>query len=165
MTTALIFLNAMGFFACVILIAANGNQTPDVAIHFTRAIQSSIQMFVVGAGLPLVAWEIAAAEFDRSNAKVKLLESWTTYLLLIVSWALFFIAAWRLPTLISYGLRARVLLPIRNTIITRVTRDDAAVSIIARHACSACPSLREVAGAGAERVVRGQREPAPLPIQ
>ncbi|HXX49760.1 MAG TPA: hypothetical protein VEI98_00515 [Xanthobacteraceae bacterium] len=106
LTTALIFLNAMGFFACVILIAANGNQTPDVAIHFTRAIQSSIRMFVLGVGLPLAAWEIAAAEFDRSNAKVRLLESWTTYLLLVVSWALFFIAAWRLPTLIIYGLRA-----------------------------------------------------------
>jgi hypothetical protein len=106
LTTALIFLNAMGLFACLILIAANGNQTPDVAIHFTRAIQSSIRMFIVGVGLPLAAWEIAAAEFDRSSARVKLLESWTTYLLLIVSWALFFIAAWRLPTLIISGLRA-----------------------------------------------------------
>jgi hypothetical protein len=106
LTTALIFLNALGLLACVILIAANGNQTPDVAIHFTRAIQSSIRMFVVGAGLPLAAWEIAAAEFDRSNVKVRLLESWTTYILLIVSWALFFIAAWRLPSLIIYGLRA-----------------------------------------------------------
>ena len=105
LTTALIFLNAMGLFACLILIAANRNQTPDVAIHFTRAIQSSIRMFIVGAGLPLAAWEIAAAEFDRSNAKVRLLESWTTYLLMIVSWALFFIAAWRLPTLIISGLR------------------------------------------------------------
>jgi len=105
LTTALIFLNAMGLFACLILIAANGNQTPDVAIHFTRAMQSSIRMFIVGAGLPLAAWEIAAAEFDRSNAKVRLLESWTTYLLMIVSWALFFIAAWRLPTLIISGLR------------------------------------------------------------
>jgi hypothetical protein len=106
LTTALIFLNALGLLACVILIAANGNQTPDVAIHFTRAIQSSIRMFVVGAGLPLAAWEIAAAEFDRSNVNVRLLESWTTYILLIVSWALFFIAAWRLPSLIIYGLRA-----------------------------------------------------------
>ena len=59
--TALIFLNAMGIFACLVLIAANGNQTPEVAIHFTRAIQSSIRMFVVGTGLPLVAWEIAAS--------------------------------------------------------------------------------------------------------
>jgi hypothetical protein len=106
LTTALILLNALGLFACVILIAANGNQTPDVAVHFTRAIQSSIRMFIVGIGLPLVAWEIAAAEFDRSSVKVRLLESWTTYLLLIASWALFFIAAWRLPTLIIYGLRA-----------------------------------------------------------
>jgi len=106
LATALIFLNALGVLVCVILIAANGNQTPDVAIHFTRAIQSSIRMFVVGVGLPLVAWEIAAAEFDRSNAKVRIIESWTTYLLLIVSWALFFVAAWRLPTLIIYGLRA-----------------------------------------------------------
>jgi hypothetical protein len=103
--TALIFLNAMGLFACLILIAANGNQTPEVAIHFTRALQSSIRMFVVGTGLPLVAWEIAASEFDRSNAKVKLLESWATYLLLIASWALFFVAAWRLPSLIIDGLR------------------------------------------------------------
>ena len=105
LATALIFLNAMGLFACLILIAANSNQTPDVAIHFTRAIQSSIRMFILGVGLPLAAWEIAAAEFDRSNAKVKFLESWTTYLLMIVSWALFFIAAWRLPTLIISGVR------------------------------------------------------------
>jgi hypothetical protein len=48
LATALIFLNALGLLACVILIAANGNQTPDVAIHFTRAIQCSIRMFVVG---------------------------------------------------------------------------------------------------------------------
>jgi hypothetical protein len=106
LTTALIFLNAMGLFACLILIAANCNQTPDVAIHFTRAIKFSVRMFIVGVALPLAAWEIAAAEFNRSNVKVRLLESWATYLLLIVSWALFFIAAWRLPTLIIYGLMA-----------------------------------------------------------
>jgi hypothetical protein len=95
----------MGLFACLILIAANCNQTPDVAIHFTRAIQFSIRMFIVGVALPLAAWEIATAEFDRSNVKIRSLESWATYFLLIVSWALFFIAAWRLPTLIIYGLR------------------------------------------------------------
>jgi hypothetical protein len=106
LTTALLLLNAMGFFACVILIAANGNETSEAAIHFTRSIQSSMRLFVVGAALPLAAWEISAAEFDRSNVKVRLLESWTTYLLLIVSWALFFIAAWWLPTLIVHGLRA-----------------------------------------------------------
>lgn len=105
LTTALIFLNALGLFACLILIAATGNQTTDVAIHFTRAIQFSIRLFIIGTGLPLIAWEIAAAEFNRSNDKVKTLESWTTYLLLLASWALFFIAAWWLPTLIINGLR------------------------------------------------------------
>ena len=69
------------------------------------AIQFSIRMFIVGVALPLAAWEIATAEFDRSNVKIRSLESWATYFLLIVSWALFFIAAWRLPTLIIYGLR------------------------------------------------------------
>ena len=105
LTTALIFLNALGLFACLILIAAYGNQTTAVAIHFTRAIQLPIRLFIIGTGLPLVAWEIYAAEFSRSNDKIRTLESWTTYLLLIVSWALFFIAAWWLPTSIISGLR------------------------------------------------------------
>ena len=106
LTIALIFLNAMGLFACVILIAGDGNHTPDIAIHLTRAIQPSLRMFLLGVALPLIAWEIAASEFDRSSATVKSLESWATYLLVIVSWALFFIAAWRLPNLIIDGLRA-----------------------------------------------------------
>jgi hypothetical protein len=106
LTTALIFLNAMGLFACLILIAAHGNQTTEVAIHFTRAIQLSIRLFIIGTALPLIAWEIHAAEFNRVDDKVKTLESWATYLLLIASWALFFIAAWWLPTLIISGLRA-----------------------------------------------------------
>ncbi len=106
LTTALIFLNAMGIFACLILIAANGNQTPEVAIRFTRAIQFSLRLFVIGTGLPLIAWEIYAAELNRSNDTIRTLESWTTYILLIASWALFFIAAWWLPSLIISGLRA-----------------------------------------------------------
>lgn len=53
------------------------------------AIQFSIRMFIVGVALPLAAWEIATAEFDRSNVKIRSLESWATYFLLIVSWALF----------------------------------------------------------------------------
>jgi len=106
LSVALIVLNALGFFACVVLIAANGNQTTEVAIHFTRAIQSAIRMFIVGAGLPLVAWEFAASGFDRSKPTVKLIESWMTYLLLVLSWLLFFIAAWRLPSLIINGLNA-----------------------------------------------------------
>jgi hypothetical protein len=38
--------------------------------------------FAVAIGLPLIAWEIASSEFDRSNVTVKTLEAWATYLLL-----------------------------------------------------------------------------------
>jgi len=106
LSVVLIILNALGFFACLLLIAANGNQTTEVAIHFTRSIQPAIRMFIIGAGLPLVAWEFAASGFDRTSAKVKLVESWLTYILLVVSWLLFFVAAWRLPGLIIDGLSA-----------------------------------------------------------
>jgi hypothetical protein len=94
----------MGFFACLVLIAANGNQPTEVAIHFTRSIQPAIRMFIVGAGLPLIAWEFAASGFDRSNATVKLIETWLSFFLLVLSWLLFFIAAWELPTLIINSL-------------------------------------------------------------
>ena len=110
LSTALILLNAMGILACVILIATANNHAPEVAIQFIRAIQPSIRMFIVGVGLPLVAWEIAESEFYRSNDKFKLLESWTTFFLIIVSWSLFFIAAWRLPNLIVEGLKVSPLL-------------------------------------------------------
>ena len=79
LSVALIVLNAMGFFACLVLIVANGNQTTEVAIHFTRSIQPAIRMFIVGAGLPLVAWEFAASGFDRSNATVKFIKSWMSF--------------------------------------------------------------------------------------
>ena len=109
LSTALILLNAMGILACVILIAAANNHAPEVAIRFVRALQPSIRMFIVGVGLPLVAWEIAESEFYRSNDKFKLLKSWTTFFLIIVSWALFFIAALRLPSLIVEGLKVPLL--------------------------------------------------------
>jgi hypothetical protein len=109
LSTALILLNAMGILACVILIAAANNHAPELAIRFIRAIQPSIRMFIVGVGLPLVAWEIAESEFYRSNDKFKLLESWTTFFLIIVSWVLFFVAAWRLPSLIIEGLKVPLL--------------------------------------------------------
>ena len=109
LSTALILLNAMGILACVLLIAAANNHAPELAIRFIRAIQPSIRMFIVGVGLPLVAWEIAESEFYRSNDKFKLLESWTTFFLIIVSWVLFFIAAWRLPSLIVEGLKSPLL--------------------------------------------------------
>jgi hypothetical protein len=104
LSVALIVLNAMGFLACLVLIAANSNQTTEVAIHFTRSIQPATRMFIVGAGLPLVAWEFAASGFDRSNATMKLIESWMSFFLLVLSWLLFFIAAWELPSLIINGL-------------------------------------------------------------
>ena len=104
LSVALIVLNAMGLFACLVLIAANGNQTTEVAIHFTRSIQPAIRMFIVGAGLPLVAWEFAASGFDRSNATLKYIKSWMSFFLLVLSWLLFFIAAWELPSLIINGL-------------------------------------------------------------
>ena len=106
LSVALIVLNAIGFFACLVLIAANANQTTEVAIHFTRSIQPAFRLFVVGAGLPLVAWEFAASGFDRSKPAVKFIESWMTYFLLLISWLLFFIAAWLLPSLIINGLAA-----------------------------------------------------------
>jgi hypothetical protein len=89
LSTALIILNAMGVLACVILIAAANNHAPELAIQFVRAIQPSIRMFIVGVGLPLVAWEIAESEFYRSDDKFILLESWTTFFLIIVSWDCF----------------------------------------------------------------------------
>jgi hypothetical protein len=109
LSTALILLNAMGILACVILIAAANSHAPEVAIWFIRAIQPSIRMFIVGVGLPLVAWEIAESEFYRSNEKLRLLESWTIFFLIIVSWTLFFVAAWRLPSLIVEGLKVPAL--------------------------------------------------------
>jgi hypothetical protein len=79
--------------------------------QYGLSVQSpSIRMFIVGVGLPLVAWEIAESEFYRSNEKLKLLESWTIFFLIIVSWILFFVAAWRLPTLIVEGLKVPALL-------------------------------------------------------
>jgi hypothetical protein len=110
LSTALVLLNAMRILACIILIAAANKDAPEAAIWFIRAIQPSIRMFIVGVGLPLVAWEIAESEFYRSSEKLKLLESWTLLFLIIVSWALFFIAAWRLPSLIVEGLKVPALL-------------------------------------------------------
>ena len=96
-TAALIFLNAVGFLGCLILVATVGHQVPDVATWIIRAVHYSLQMFIFGALLPVIIWSIAASEINRSNFKVKLVEDWTRYFLLFVSGALFFIAASRLP--------------------------------------------------------------------
>jgi hypothetical protein len=95
--TALTFLNAMALFACVVLIAAATAKDPEIAVPITRAIQASVRMFVVGSSLPMVAWGISAMELNRSKAKVKLIESWAIYILLLISLMMFVVASWRLP--------------------------------------------------------------------
>ena len=66
--TALIFLNVMGFLACVALIAAAiSKDDPVVLAQVTNSVFVSVRMFVVGAAVPTVAWGIAALEFDRSG--------------------------------------------------------------------------------------------------
>src|ERR1700719_3185340 len=102
--TALTFLNAIGLFACMIVIAAATNKDPEVAVPITRAIQSSLRMFAVGAVLPSLAWGISAIEMNRSNARTKLIESWIMYLLLLTSLVMYVVASWRLPDSILIGL-------------------------------------------------------------
>ena len=93
--TALIFLNVMGFLACVALIAAAVPKDDAVVLaQVTNSVFVSVRMFVVGAAVPTVAWGIAALEFDRSHTKKRLLASAT---MLAVSLILFCVAGWRLP--------------------------------------------------------------------
>jgi hypothetical protein len=102
--TALTFLNAMALFACLILIAAATTKDAEIAVPITQAIQNSLRMFVVGAALPTVAWAISAMEMDRSKSKVKLIESWAMYILLLISLIMFVVGAWRLPASVLSGL-------------------------------------------------------------
>ncbi len=102
--TALTFLNAMALFACIILIAAATTKDTDIAVPMTRAIETSLRMFVVGSSLPTVAWAISAMEMDRSMARVKLIESWVMYVLLLISFVMFVVGAWRLPASVLSGL-------------------------------------------------------------
>jgi len=81
--TALIFLNVMGFLACVVLIAAAIPKDDAVVLaQVTNSVFVSVRMFVVGAAVPTVAWGIAALEFDRSHTKKRLLASATMSCLL-----------------------------------------------------------------------------------
>jgi hypothetical protein len=85
--TALIFLNVMGFLACVALIAAAISKDDAVVLaQATHAVFVSVRMFVIGAAVPTVAWGIAALEFDRSHTTKRSLAS-VTYVC----------AGWRLP--------------------------------------------------------------------
>ena len=101
--TALAFLNAMGLFSCIILIAAATIRDPAAAIAVTEALQLSIRLFVVGAALPAVAWGLSAMEMNRANDRVKMLESWAMYILLLASLVTFFVGSWRLPDSLLAG--------------------------------------------------------------
>ncbi len=105
LATILSIINAVGMLACLILIGAASQNDPLVGVHVTEAIRHSIRMFIIGAALPAVALGIAAAEFDRTSARIRLYESWATYLFLLVSFALFLIAGLRLPHSILRGLQ------------------------------------------------------------
>ena len=102
--TALTFLNAMALFACIILIAIAATKDTETAAAITRAIQTSLRMFVVGSSLPTVAWAISAMEMDRSNPRLKLIESWIMYVLLLISLVMFVVGSWRLPDSVLRGL-------------------------------------------------------------
>jgi hypothetical protein len=95
--TALTLLNAIGLLACTVLIAAAISRDPEIAVPMTQAIQSSFRMFAAGAVLPTLGWGISAIEMNRASAKVKLIESWALYILLLVSLVMFVVASWRLP--------------------------------------------------------------------
>ncbi len=96
--SALIFLNALGLAACVVLIAvALAKDDAALAGEVAQGTLLSLRMFVAGAALPTVAWGILAFEFDRSHTKKKLLESAAIYVLLLLSLIAFVVAGWRLP--------------------------------------------------------------------
>ena len=101
--TALTFLNAMGLFGCVILIAAATTRDPGAAVTITEALQLSVRLFIIGAALPAVAWGISAMEMNRANDRVKMFESWAMYILLLASLVTFVVGSWRLPDSILGG--------------------------------------------------------------
>jgi hypothetical protein len=102
--TALTLLNAIGLLACTILIAAAIGRDPEIAVPMTQAIQLPFRMFAAGAVLPTLAWGISAIEMNRASARVKLIESWALYILLLISLVMFVVASWRLPGTVLGGL-------------------------------------------------------------
>jgi hypothetical protein len=81
----------------MLMAAVISKNDPIVAEQVTRSIQLSFRLFVAGAGIPVVAWGIAALEINRAIRKVKLFEAAIIYFLVIISLILFVTAAWRLP--------------------------------------------------------------------
>lgn len=107
--SALIFLNVVGFLACIVLIAAALAKDDPVALgQATYSVFGPIRMFVIGAAVPTVAWGVAALEFDRSHTKKRWVASAAMYVLLLVSLALFCIAGWRLPKAFMDSLQVTV---------------------------------------------------------
>jgi hypothetical protein len=102
--SALTFLNALGLIGCTILMAGAISRDPTAAISVTQALQLSVRLFVVGCALPAVAWAISAMEMNRANDRVRMLESWAMYLLLLVSLGLFFVGSWRVPDSLLAGI-------------------------------------------------------------
>ena len=101
--TALTFLNALGLFGCMILMASAISRDPTAVTWVTQALRLSVRLFVVGCALPAVAWAISAMEMNRADDRVRMLESWAMYLLLLVSLGLFFMGSWRLPDSLLAG--------------------------------------------------------------
>jgi hypothetical protein len=79
------------------------SRDPTAAISVTQALQLSVRMFVVGCALPAVAWAISAMEMNRANDRVRMLESWAMYFLMLVSLGLFFVGSWRVPDSLLAG--------------------------------------------------------------
>lgn len=100
---SLTFLNALGLFGCIILMAGAISRDPTAAISVTQALQLSVRMFIVGCVLPPVTWAISAMEMNRANERVRMLESWAMYLLLLLSLGLFFAGSWRVPDSLLAG--------------------------------------------------------------
>jgi hypothetical protein len=101
--TALTFLIALGLFGCMILTAAAISRDPAAAITVIQGLQLSVRLFVIGSALPAVAWGISAMEMNRANDRVRVIESWAMYLLLLVSLGMFFVGSWRVPDSLLAG--------------------------------------------------------------
>jgi hypothetical protein len=100
---ALLFLNALGLFGCMILMAAAMSRDPAAAITVTQALQLSIRVFIIGCLLPPVAWAISAMEINRANDRVRMLESWAMYVVLLASLGTFFVGSWRVSDSLLAG--------------------------------------------------------------
>ena len=99
----LAFLNAQGLFGCMILMAGAISRDPTAVMWVTQALRLSVRVFVVGRALPAVAWGISAMEMNRADDRVRMLESWVMYLLMLVSLGLFFVGSWRVPDSLLAG--------------------------------------------------------------